>query len=249
MAPACSKATRASGSSNNSSLLLLLPHPIPPSPSHTPACYHNPYFFDEKEREKGESNLLIHWRSNQTCIRILATGDTKKTKTETITFRLPSALIEELRGDAEMEGMSLNSYASRIFSNHVQWERYERKVGLLPMTEAFLKEVLSQLSDEQVVNLAQKLEKQKFKNILAFMKDSPTVADFVELMRTWLNVSWMQQSVEVRDGDYRFKIQHGLGGKWSLYVKTLITELAQDVLGKKVEARTMGDTILFSFRE
>jgi hypothetical protein len=48
----------------------------------------------------------------------------KKGKTETTTFRLSSALIEELRGDAEMEGVSLNSYASKIFSNHVQWERY-----------------------------------------------------------------------------------------------------------------------------
>jgi hypothetical protein len=179
----------------------------------------------------------------------LRASDIKKGKTETITFRLPTALIEELRGDAEMEGVSLNSYAAKIFSNHVQWERYERKVGLLPMTEAFLREVLAQMSDEQVMNLAQRLEKQKFKNILAFMKDSPSVADFVELIRTWLNVSWMQQSVEVRDGDFRFKIQHGLGNKWSLYVKTLITELAQDVLGKKVSARMIGDTILFSFHE
>jgi hypothetical protein len=176
-------------------------------------------------------------------------ADEKKNKTETVTFRLPSAMLDELRGDAELEGMSLNSYASRIFSNHLQWERYERKVGLLPMTEAFLKEVLGQLSDEQVVNLAQKLEKRKFKNIVAFMKDSPDVAGFVELIRTWLNVSWMQQSAEIRDGQYRFKIQHSLGSKWSLYVKTLITELAQDVLGKKVTVKTTGDTMLFTFPE
>lgn len=173
----------------------------------------------------------------------------KKDRTETITFRLSSALIDELRNDAGLEGVSLNSYAARIFTNHVQWERYERKVGLLPMTEAFLKETLDQLTDEQVVNLAQKLEKQKFKNILAFMKDNPGVADFVELLRTWLNVSWMQQNVEIRNGTYQFKIQHGLGGKWSLYVKTLIAELAQDVLGKKATIRTVGDTISFSFSE
>jgi hypothetical protein len=176
-------------------------------------------------------------------------GNTTKVKTETITFRLPSALIEELRRDAEVGGVSLNSYASKIFSNHIVWERYERKVGLLPMTEAFLKETLHQLSDEQVVNLAQKLEKQKFKNILAFMNDNPTVADFVELITTWLNVSWMQQNIEVHDGKYTFKIQHGLGSKWSLYVRTLIDELAQDVLGKKANIRVLGETITFSFSE
>ncbi len=174
-------------------------------------------------------------------------SDAKRTKTETVTFRLLSSLIGELRMDAELEGVSLNNYVAKIFSNHIQWERYERKVGLLPMTEAFLREVLSQLTDEQIVNLAQRLEKQKFTNILAFMKNSHDVEDFVEVMRAWLTVSWMQQSIEVRDGKYYFKIQHSLGSKWSLYVKTLISELSYDILGRKSDIRILGDTLSFVF--
>jgi hypothetical protein len=174
-------------------------------------------------------------------------SDSKKTKTETVTFRLPSSLVDELRMDAELESVSLNNYVAKIFSNHIQWERYERKVGLLPMTEAFLREVLSQLTEEQIVNLAQRLEKQKFTNILAFMKNSHDVEDFVEVIRAWLTVSWMQQSIEVRDGKYHFKIQHSLGTKWSLYVKTLISELSYDILGKKSDIRILGDTLSFVF--
>ena len=174
-------------------------------------------------------------------------SDAKRTKTETVTFRLLSSLIGELRMDAELEGVSLNNYVAKIFSNHIQWERYERKVGLLPMTEAFLREVLSQLTEEQIVNLAQRLEKQKFTNILAFMKNSHDVEDFVEVMRAWLTVSWMQQSIEVRDGKYYFKIQHSLGSKWSLYVKTLISELSYDILGRKSDIRILGDTLSFVF--
>lgn len=171
----------------------------------------------------------------------------KKIRTETVTFRLPSPLIDELRMDAELEGVSLNNYVARIFSNHIQWERYERKVGLLPMTEAFLREVLNQLTDPQIVNLAQKIEKQKFRNILAFMRDSPDVNDLVEVMRAWLTVSWMQQNIEVRNGKYYFKIQHNLGPKWSLYVKTLIAELSNDMLGRRADISIVGDTISFVF--
>ena len=176
-----------------------------------------------------------------------ADSDAKKTKTETVTFRFPSSLIDELRMDAELQGISLNNYAAKIFSNHIQWERYERKVGLLPMTEAFLREVLSQLTDEQIVNLAQRLEKQKFTNILAFMKNSHEVDDFVEVIRAWLTVSWMQQNIEVRDGKYYFKIQHSLGSKWSLYVKTLLSELSYDILGRKADISIVGDTLSFVF--
>ena len=174
-------------------------------------------------------------------------SESKKTKTETVTFRFPSSLIDELRMDAELQGISLNNYAAKIFSNHIQWERYERKVGLLPMTEAFLREVLSQLTDEQIVNLAQRLEKQKFTNILAFMKNSHDVDDFVEVIRAWLTVSWMQQNIEVRDGKYYFKIQHSLGSKWSLYVKTLLSELSYDILGRKADISIVGDTLSFVF--
>lgn len=174
-------------------------------------------------------------------------SDAKKTKTETVTFRLPSSLIDELRMDAELQGISLNNYAAKIFSNHIQWERYERKVGLLPMTEAFLREVLSQLTDEQIVNLAQRLEKQKFTNILAFMKNSHEVDDFVEVIRAWLTVSWMQQNIEIRDGKYYFKIQHSLGSKWSLYVKTLLSELSYDILGRRADISVVGDTLSFVF--
>lgn len=174
-------------------------------------------------------------------------SESKKTKTETVTFRFPSSIIDELRMDAELQGISLNNYAAKIFSNHIQWERYERKVGLLPMTEAFLREVLSQLTDEQIVNLAQRLEKQKFTNILAFMKNSHEVDDFVEVIRAWLTVSWMQQNIEVRDGKYYFKIQHSLGSKWSLYVKTLLSELSYDILGRKADISIVGDTLSFVF--
>ena len=174
-------------------------------------------------------------------------SESKNTKTETVTSRFPSSLIDELRMDAELQGISLNNYAAKIFSNHIQWERYERKVGLLPMTEAFLREVLSQLTDEQIVNLAQRLEKQKFTNILAFMKNSHEVDDFVEVIRAWLTVSWMQQNIEVRDGKYYFKIQHSLGSKWSLYVKTLLSELSYDILGRKADISIVGDTLSFVF--
>lgn len=171
-------------------------------------------------------------------------GSNKLTKTQTVTFRLSTTLLEELRRDADLEGLSLNNFVTRIFSNHIQWERYERKVGLLPMTEPFLREVLSQLTEEQVVNLAQKIEKQKFKDIFAFMKESPDIEDFVEVLRSWLTVSWMQHNIEIRNRIYHFKIQHNLGKKWSLYVKTLVSELSQDVLGKRGETKTISDTMV-----
>jgi len=56
-----------------------------------------------------------------------------KKKSKTISFRLDSDLIEEIKNDAEHEKINVNALVSKILSNHILWERYERKLGLLPM--------------------------------------------------------------------------------------------------------------------
>jgi len=170
-----------------------------------------------------------------------------KVRTETITFRLDSTLIKELRKEAESEKISFNAFVYKIFLNHVQWEKYERKVGLLPMTKPFLKEVINQMTEEQIVYLAEKIEKDTFKNILTFMKSSHSIDDFIEVLRTWLTVSWMQHNIENKNGSYRFNIHHDLGIKWSLYVKTLVSELSEDILGKKVEVKISSDLVSLVF--
>ena len=167
--------------------------------------------------------------------------------TETITFRLSTVLLEELRKDAELEKINLNAFVTRIFSNHVQWERYERKMGLLPMTKPFLKEVINQLTNDQIINLAQKIEKENFKNILIFMNESHDLDDFVEILRTWLTVSWMQHNIVLRNGSYHFNIQHDLGYKWSLYVQTLVSELSNDILQRRAEIRITDNVISIVF--
>ncbi|MGI9567904.1 MAG: hypothetical protein ACR2LL_12965 [Nitrosopumilus sp.] len=58
-------------------------------------------------------------------------ADTKK-KSQTITVRLDPDLIEDLKNDADMERMNVNALISKILSNHILWERYERKMGFWP---------------------------------------------------------------------------------------------------------------------
>jgi hypothetical protein len=62
--------------------------------------------------------------------------------------------------------------------------KYERRVRLLHMTRTFLREVINQLSEEQIVNLAQRIEKETFKNILTFIKESHSIEDFIDILST-----------------------------------------------------------------
>lgn len=170
-----------------------------------------------------------------------------KKKTKTVTFRLSSSLLEELKKEADLEKINLNAFVSKVLSGHMQWGRYERKVGLLPMTKPFVKDAINRMTEEQIVNLAQKIEKDNFTNILVFTKGNQGVDEFIEILRSWLNVAYMQHYIEKGKSSYLFTIQHDLGSKWSLYVKTMVSELARDVLAKKIQIKTTESTISLTF--
>lgn len=165
-------------------------------------------------------------------------------KTETMTFRLPLSIIKGLRNDAEFEKVSVNTLAIRIFSNHMTWEKYERKVGLLPMTKVFLENVVAKMTEEEVVDLAEKNEKDYFKSILIFMKRERSKKEFVNILRSWLSVSWMQHILELKDdGTCHFVIRHELGKNWSLYIKTLLSALYHDSFDDYMNIKTTRSTI------
>jgi hypothetical protein len=153
-------------------------------------------------------------------------------------------MVKNLKNDAEFEKISVNSLAIRIFSNHISWEKYERKVGLLPMTKVFLENVIAKMTEEEVMSLAEKNEKDYFKSILIFMKRERSKKEFINILRSWLSVSWMQHIVELKDdGNYYFIIRHELGKNWSLYIKTLLSELYRDSFDDDINIKTTRSTI------
>ena len=168
-------------------------------------------------------------------------------KSQTITFRLDPDLIDELKRDARLEKINVNALITKILSNHILWERYERKLGMLPMTKPFVKYAIEKMDDAEIKHLAEEVEKDTFSDILNFMKGKYTVEDFIEIVRTWLYVAWMQHDIIKERKTYTFKINHDLGEKWSLYVKTLVTELFHDILQKKLDVKSTKNTITLIF--
>ncbi len=170
-----------------------------------------------------------------------------KKKSQTISFRLDIDLLEEIKKEADLEGMNVNALVSKILSNHMLWEKYERKVGLLPMTKPFVKYCLDKMDEKEIIHLAEAVEEDTFSDILNFMKGKYSVRDFVDFIRTWLYVAWMQHDIVQDDKSYTFKIKHDLNAKWSLYLQTVVTKLFHDVIKKRLEVKTTKNTIVFIF--
>jgi hypothetical protein len=82
-----------------------------------------------------------------------------------------------------------------------------------------------------------------------WFKSSPRLLNNLSSHVKRLTAEWMQHNIVIKNDSYRFNIQHDLSIKWSLYVKTLVLELCQDVLGRTVDVKIDDNLISLVFRE
>ena len=57
----------------------------------------------------------------------------KPRKTKSITFRLDTMVIEELQREANQGEISLNVLVNQVLRRFVEWDRYENKLGMIPI--------------------------------------------------------------------------------------------------------------------
>src|SRR5919107_3364294 len=68
----------------------------------------------------------------------------KTVKTRSITFRLESSIIEELQTEAEYRETSLNVLINQILRRYSNWERYENKMGMIPVPKMMLSSIMDE---------------------------------------------------------------------------------------------------------
>jgi hypothetical protein len=69
--------------------------------------------------------------------------DTKKSnqqeeKSRSITFRPDSHTIDELQLKADQNEISLNVLINQVLKRYSEWDRYENRIGMMPVPKAML---------------------------------------------------------------------------------------------------------------
>ena len=57
----------------------------------------------------------------------------KAQKTRSITFRLDSSVIDEMQREADQKETSLNVLVNQVLKRYTEWDRYESKIGMMPV--------------------------------------------------------------------------------------------------------------------
>ncbi|GIU71419.1 MAG: hypothetical protein KatS3mg003_0898 [Candidatus Nitrosocaldaceae archaeon] len=166
---------------------------------------------------------------------------------EVTTFRIDKDVIERLKKEADEKEISLNALINQILRRYIEWELYEKKLGMISIPKQLVKELCKLLPEEEIIRLGEKMGKNMLADIIVFMKGRIDQETFI----SWLDARLKHSSLEVNhcydDNNHTIIIKHDLGEKWSLYHKIVFELIFHELLNKHVDIEYNENVLKLSF--
>jgi hypothetical protein len=185
-------------------------------------------------------------RSTQTLQNNISIPEVRK-KAVTMTFRLDENLITTLRWESDRQHISLNSMVNQIIQRFVEWDMYESKLGMVSFLRPIAVELLKQMNAQEVIALATGVGKRATNDAVLFMKNKMDLDSFL----SWLEVGMRNSCVEIKhntdDSTQTYMLRHELGLNYSLFYKTILESIFNEILGKPIDCSYSDRMLSFSF--
>jgi hypothetical protein len=181
----------------------------------------------------------------------------KTVKTRSITFRLESTIIEELQAEAEYRETSLNVLINQVLRRYSNWERYENKMGMLPIPKVILSSLMDEIMRigkekgiEDIIAFRTAIIKELSLIAFTFLKDSVllikknyNLITVLEVLEQYMKVVGINSDHRIEDdGKHIYVIQHRLGENWSLFIKEFLILLFENLGKVKVDISSTQNT-------
>ncbi len=127
---------------------------------------------------------------------------------------------------------------------------YESTVGFVIINKQVFVHVFGKMSQKEIVDIATRVGKDEVKNIALFMKGGIDIKSFL----SWFELRMINSSVQVShisedDGFHRYVMKHELGKNWSVYHKTILELIFEEVFNKRIDVKIDKTMISFEFSE
>jgi hypothetical protein len=186
--------------------------------------------------------------TNSAGVREEETHSDKPKKSQSITFRLDSHTIDELQREADQNQISLNVLVNQVLKRYSDWDRYENRIGMMPVPKAMLTSLIDKAVDmakkngikeediervrDQIIKQAAESAFNIIKDAVLFMKKQYNLWVVLAVLQEYMKVSGINSDHRIEGGrKHVFVIQHELGENWSLFTKELL-ELIFENLAK-----------------
>jgi hypothetical protein len=172
-------------------------------------------------------------------------------KTETLTFRIDSEIVEKLRQEANQKDVTINTLLNQIMKQHIDWHSIAHKAGFIAVRSTLVRRLFDEIGDEQKIKLiAADLAKCSNKDSLLVLRDRYDVTAALKFIESWIKVSGFpyKHDIIIDSNVHRFMIHHNMGRKWSLYLSELYRNLFQDLNVTEIHVDITDNTLAFAVK-
>ena len=204
-------------------------------------------------------NLHIVFLNRESILDLFDSDESvKPRKTKSITFRLDTKVIEELQREADQGEISLNVMVNQVLRRFVEWDRYENKLGMIPIPKSMLStlidETMQLASDAKIPDLESYRRKivhnaaetalNVMKDSVLFMRKDYSFWTVLDVLREYMKVAGIMSDHRIEAGrKHVFIIQHELGENWSLFAKELLSKIFVELAKVKADISTTPKTV------
>ncbi len=170
-----------------------------------------------------------------------------RTKTETVSFRVPSNLRLILESEARKTGVALNTLVTQIFTRYASWGQFAGRLKLLPVNKDLLREVFQSMPKDKIVEIARKLGETTGREEILFLFHQISPRTVLEYMDIW--ASHFDACKHHYDGKTHFyTVHHDVNLNFSIFTKEYVSSMIQSTIPSTVRFEAMSPNALtFSF--
>jgi predicted transcriptional regulator len=163
------------------------------------------------------------------CAYIHIVIKTKKASSDSITFRLNSDVLEKMSKRAELKKISLNVLVNQTLQNYVDWDADSIKAGWIPVQRTTLTKLTESLDEKNISNIAKESAKLCGKNSILYMYGKYDIDHLLKNIRSKAQHSGYNIKEYDEDNHHEIVIQHDMGWKWSIFLKSYYQEVFHEV--------------------
>ena len=201
---------------------------------------------------------------------IFQTPNRKEPAAESLALEFEQDVLNQIIYHAEHHGLSLTNYINQILKRYFEWDRFEPKDGIVMLCAPVVRELFNNLTAAQIIVMAKNMAKNLLQKTVAKFAIERQNMDF-NFFLSWLEDEMNNFAIEIRhivskdredisdspggsnihgrSSHHIFILRHDAGKNYSLYYKTMLEAIFNDVLQKNIFVITTGSTIRFEFVE
>ena len=178
-------------------------------------------------------------------------------KTRSVTFRIDASVIDELQAESDSREISLNVMVNQILKRYSEWDRYENKIGMMPVPKVILSTLIDSsmtmakhagIKDldryrNEIIKQAAKIAFDLMKDSVLYMKKQYNLWVVLSVLEEYMKVSGIKADHKIEGSrKHIFVIQHELGENWSLFTKELLRLIFENLANVKAEIKITPNT-------